>query len=58
MIDKDLIDDEILEKYYDDIYEVYCHKHPEEITSDFTLENANEGYLQEIIEDMRGNYDR
>ncbi len=37
---------------YEEIYEEYCKRHPEDITSDFTLEDANEDYLEEIINDM------
>lgn len=35
------------------VYEEYCKRHPEEITSDFMLEeDGNEDYIQEIIEDL------
>ena len=41
-----------LDMYYDEIYEEYCKRHPEEITSDFMLEDGNEDYIEEIIKDL------
>ena len=36
-----------------EIYEEYCKRHPEEITSDFMLEeDGNEDYINEIEFDM------
>ena len=36
------------------IYEEYCKRHPEEITSDFMLfEDGNQDYIDEIIEELR-----
>lgn len=56
---KTISDEEILEKHYLEIYGRYCIEHPEEINSDFILEeDANEDYLQEIIEEMRDKYGR
>ena len=35
------------------VYEEYCKRHPEEIHSDFMLdEDGNEDYIAEIIEDL------
>lgn len=43
-------EEEYLEKYYQKVYEKYCELHPEEITSDFILEeDGNEDYIEEII---------
>lgn len=37
------------------VYEEYCKRHPEEITSDFMLdEDGNEDYIKEIIEELKG----
>lgn len=37
-----------------EIYEEYCKRHPEEITSDFMLEeDGNEDYIDEIVEDNK-----
>ena len=50
--------EEYLEKHYLEIYEEYCRRHPEEITSDFILEeDGNEDYIDEIINDMQCNID-
>ena len=36
------------------IYEEYCKRHPEEITSDFILEeDGNEDYIDEIVEENK-----
>ena len=43
-----------LEEHYDEIYEEYCNRHPEEITSDFMLEeDGNQDYINEIISDLK-----
>ena len=43
-----------LEKHYLEIYEEYCKRYPEEITSDFILEeDGNPDYIDEIIEDLK-----
>ena len=45
--------EEILEEHYLEIYEEYCKRHPEEITSDFMLEeDGNWDYIDEIVEDL------
>lgn len=49
------MNDDFLEKYYLEVYEEYCKRHPEEITSDFILEeDGNEDYIDEIIKDLKG----
>lgn len=36
------------------VYEEYCNRHPEEITSDFMLEeDGNEYYIEEIMKDLK-----
>ena len=45
--------EEILEEHYLEIYEEYCNRHPEEITSDFMLEEDGcEDAIEEIMEDL------
>ncbi len=40
--------------HYQEIYEKYCELHPEEITSDFILEeDGKEEYIVEIIEMLK-----
>lgn len=42
------------EEEYLKLYEEYCKRHPEEITSDFILEeDGNEDYIDEIIGEMK-----
>ena len=46
-----MTDEDILKA--EEIYEEYCKRHPEEITSDFMLfEDGNEDYIKEIIKDL------
>jgi CO dehydrogenase/acetyl-CoA synthase alpha subunit len=41
-------------EHYEEIYERYCEEHPEEITSDFILEeDGNWDYIDEIIEELK-----
>ena len=45
--------EQFIEEHYLEIYEEYCKRHPEEITSDFDLiEDGNEDYIDEIVEDL------
>ena len=46
--------EEYLDKYYDEIYEEYNKRHPEEIKNDEWLleEDGNENYIEEIIKDI------
>lgn len=44
--------DKYLNEHYDEIYEEYCKRHPEEIHSDFYLCDGNDDYIDEIIEDL------
>lgn len=49
----DKLYEELLEKHYLEIYEEYCKRHPEEITSDFMLEEDGcEDAIEKIMEDL------
>lgn len=41
--------DDFMSKYEDEIYERYCDLYPEEINSDWTLEDANDTSLEDLV---------
>lgn len=46
-------EEKFFEEHYYEIYERYCEEHPEEITSDFILEeDGNWDEIDEIIEEL------
>ena len=44
-----------LDMYYDEIYEEYCKRHPEEVKNDEWIleQDGNEDYIEEIIQDLK-----